>query len=174
MSEKIPKTNIPVVSAIIERTHNGVTQVLIQTRWKPERDPVYSGTLEIPAGWIDEYENVYDALKREVQEETGLIITKIKPDKQTSFQSTDKNDTSFAFIPFCCNQQLKGGKPWIGFVFLCEVEDEEPTPQESEVKNIQWIDKEKFRKIFIEKPNSIFTFQLGVLDYYFSNTQHEN
>lgn len=170
MSEDVLKINIPVVSAIIERVHNGVTQVLIQTRWKPESDPIYSGTLEIPAGWIDEYENVYDALKREVLEETGLVITKIKPDRQTSLHNTAKDDTSFAFLPFCCQQQLKGGKPWVGFVFLCEVRDTEPAAQETEVKDIQWMDKDELRRIFNENPDSIFTLQLGVLDYYFSNT----
>ena len=170
MSIQIPKTNIPVVSAIVERVHNGVTQVLVQTRWKPESDPVYSGTLEIPAGWVDEYENVYDALKREVLEETGLVITRIKPDRHTAIHGTQKNDASFAFLPFCCQQQLKGGKLWIGFVFLCEVEDTEPVAQGTEVKDIRWMSKDELRKIFEESPDSIFTLQLGVLDYYFSNT----
>ncbi len=50
--------NVPVVSALIEREHEGEKQLLIQTRWKPERDPAYSGTLEIPAGWMKVYENV--------------------------------------------------------------------------------------------------------------------
>ena len=40
--------NVPIVSAIIEREHNGEKEILVQTRWKPERDPLYSGTLEIP------------------------------------------------------------------------------------------------------------------------------
>jgi len=169
MSQSI-KTNFPVVSAIIERNHHGVTQVLIQTRWKPQSDPIYSGTLEIPAGWIDEYENVYDALRREVLEETGLVIKKIKSDSQTNLHSTMKNDASFAFRPFCCQQQVKGGKPWIGFVFLCEVEDGDPVPQESEVKDIRWMDKDEFKKMFTEHPELIFTLQLGALEYYFLNT----
>ena len=42
--------NLPIVSAIIEREHNGEQEILVQTRWKPERDPLYSGALEIPAG----------------------------------------------------------------------------------------------------------------------------
>jgi 8-oxo-dGTP pyrophosphatase MutT (NUDIX family) len=166
------KTNpsLPVVSAIIERVHDGKKQVLIQTRWKPERDPIYSGTLEIAAGVIDEYENVYDALKREVFEETGLTITKLTPDDQTKIYSTDKSDASFGFMPFCCHQQLKNGRPWIGFAFLCEVEDTEPKPQQEEVKDIKWIDKEELRKIFTETPEKIFALQLGVLDYYFKLT----
>ena len=168
MSElQLYKTNLPVVSALIERVHDGKTQILVQTRWKPERDPVYSGTLEIAAGVIDEYENVYDALRREVLEETGLKITKIWPDSKTKTYTTDRDDGSFGFAPFCCYQQIKNGRPWIGFAFLCEVEDKEPTAQAEEVKDIRWMDKEELREIFQKHPEQIFTLQLGVLDYYF-------
>jgi hypothetical protein len=41
--------NGAVVSVIIERERDGDVEVLLQTRWKPDHDPVYSGTLEIPA-----------------------------------------------------------------------------------------------------------------------------
>lgn len=159
------KINIPVVSAIIERVHDGETEILIQTRWKPGRDSEYSGTLEIPAGWIEEYENVYDALKREVKEETGLDIINIKPDTKTKTHSPNQ-DSSFAFVPFCCQQQLKGGKPWIGFVFVCEVANTEPVAQAEEVKDIRWIKKTELREIVNNNPEKIFTLQLGVLDYY--------
>lgn len=159
------KTNIPVVSAIIERIRNGQTEILIQTRWKPSRDPVYSGTFEIPAGWVDYYESVYDALKREVKEEAGLTVIKIKPDIKTKVHSP-KDDGAFAFMPFCCQQQIKGGRPWVGFVFLCEVEDAEPVPQETEVKDIHWITKAELKRLFTEEPNKFFTLQLPVIDYY--------
>jgi 8-oxo-dGTP pyrophosphatase MutT (NUDIX family) len=169
MSQEV-KTNIPVVSAIIERVHNGKTQVLVQTRWKPDTDPLYSGTLEIPAGWIDRYENVYDALRREVKEETGLTITKIKPDTKTQIFETSKDDASFAFIPFCCQQQLRSGSPWIGFVFLCEVEDTEPIAQVGEVRDVRWVDKSDLRVMLAETPDKFFTLQLGALHFYFSAT----
>ena len=157
---------IPVVSAIVERMKDGEKEILIQTRWKPERDPEYSGTIEIPAGWIERYENVYDAIKREVFEETGLKVKTISPDIQTSLHSP-RDDANFAFVPFCCQQQLRGGKPWIGFVFLCEVEDGEPREQESETRNVRWIKVSELKKIFDETPEQIFTLQLGVLEYYF-------
>lgn len=156
---------IPVVSAIIERSNSGEIEILVQTRWKPERDPTYSGTLEIPAGWIDRYENVFDALKREVLEETGLRVIKIKPDIKTKTFSP-RDDENFSFVPFCCQQQTKGGKPWIGFVFICEVEDKEPIPQENEVKDIRWIKKSVLKKMIDETPEKFFTLQLGPLDYY--------
>lgn len=159
--------NIPVVSAIIERVHNCETEILVQTRWQLKGDPEYSGTLEIPAGWVDKYENVYGALRREVLEETGLEVLKIKPDIKTKVHSP-KNDGSFAFVPFCCQQQIKGGKPWIGFVFICEVEDKKPTSQAEEVKDVRWMRKSELKKIFNETPEKIFTLQLGVFDYYFN------
>src|SRR5438552_14767154 len=97
-------------------------EILVQTRWKPERDPLYSGTLEIPAGGMHVYENVYDAVKREVLEETGLRVTSFSPDIRTKTYAP-KDDDCFAFVPFCCQQQLKGGLPRVGFVFLCQVEE---------------------------------------------------
>jgi len=96
--------NLPIVSAIIEREHNGEKEILVQTRWKPERDPLYSGTLEIPAGGMHVYENVYDAVKREVLEETGLRVTSFYPDIRTKTYAP-KDDDCFAFVPFCCQQQ---------------------------------------------------------------------
>ncbi|HEX9153364.1 MAG TPA: NUDIX domain-containing protein, partial [Candidatus Saccharimonadales bacterium] len=63
-----PQRSCAVVSAIIEKTENGKHYVFMQTRWKPKASPTYLGVLEIPAGGIDGYENVYEAVKREVHE----------------------------------------------------------------------------------------------------------
>jgi 8-oxo-dGTP pyrophosphatase MutT (NUDIX family) len=157
--------NGTVVSAIIEREHNGEIEVLVQTRWKPKKDPVYSGTLEIPAGGIESYENIYEAAKREVWEETGLKVTSFYPDIQTAIYAP-RDDDCFAFVPFCCQQQLKGGIPRIGIVFVCHVEDAEPKPELREVSEIHWIKVAELREIIEEHPESIFTLQLPVLDYY--------
>jgi 8-oxo-dGTP pyrophosphatase MutT (NUDIX family) len=162
--------NVPIVSAIIEREHNGEKEILVQTRWKPERDPLYSGTLEIPAGGMHVYENVYDAVKREVLEETGLRVTRFYPDIRTKTHAP-KDDDCFAFVPFCCQQQLKGGLPRVGFVFLCQVEDAEPVPQHEEVRDIRWMTVSELRKIFEDTPKKIFTLQLGVLEYYLQHTR---
>ena len=78
---------VPIVSAIIERQRDGEIEVLVQTRWKPDKDPKYSGTLEIPAGGIGPFENIYDALRREVFEETGLNVIGFRPDTQTKLHS---------------------------------------------------------------------------------------
>ena len=156
--------NVPIVSAIIEREHNGEKEILVQTRWKPERDPLYSGTLEIPAGGMHVYENVYDAVKREVLEETGLRVTSFYPDIRTKTYAPKM--TTACLCPLRCQQQLKGGLPRVGFVFLCQVEDAEPVPQHDEVRDIRWMTVSELWKMFEETPEQIFTLQLGVLEYY--------
>jgi 8-oxo-dGTP diphosphatase len=156
-----------VISAIIERERDGDLEILVQTRWKPERDPVYSGTLEIPAGGINRYENVYDALKREVLEETGLRVLKIKPDIRTEIFSP-REDGAFAFVPFCCQQQTKGGASRVGFVFICEVESEAPVANNDETRDIRWMKIASLKRLIEETPEQIFTFQLPVLSYYLS------
>jgi SAM-dependent methyltransferase len=77
------KLAIPYVGAIVERNHNGVKELLLQTRWKPHADPLYSGTFEFPAGVLDKpYESVYDTVAREIKEETGLTLKSIQSKRQ--------------------------------------------------------------------------------------------
>lgn len=157
--------NIPIVSAIIERMgKNGQKEVLVQTRWKPGVSE-YSWTMEIPAGWIERYENVYDALKREVQEETGLNIIKFTPDICTSVHSIS-GDGAFAFKSFCCQQQLKWGLPWMGFVFICEVEEGELKSQESESRDVRWISISDLAQLVYHERTKIFILQIGPLELY--------
>jgi 8-oxo-dGTP pyrophosphatase MutT (NUDIX family) len=154
-----------LVSAIVEREHDGEIEVLIQTRWKPDRDPVYSGTLEIPAGGIRSYENIYEAARREVEEETGLRVTSFYPDIQTQTYAP-RDDDCFAFVPFCCQQQLKGGIPRLGIVFVCRVEDDELRPEVGAVRDISWLQLAELGQIIERQPERVFTLQLPVLDYY--------
>jgi 8-oxo-dGTP pyrophosphatase MutT (NUDIX family) len=157
--------NGTVVSVISERERDGDIEVLLQTRWKPKRDPVYSGTLEIPAGGIQAYENIYAAARREVWEETGLRVTSFDPNIHTPTYAR-REDDCFAFVPFCCQQQLKGGIPRIGVVFICRVEEAEVKPKEGEVRQPFWVKLDSLRDIVERQPERIFTLQLPVLKYY--------
>ncbi len=161
---------LPYVGAIIEKVSPSGVELLIQTRWKPERDPLYSGTFEFPAGVMDKpFENVYETLKREIREETGLNLLKIKNDSRTREYTTNRDDLSFGFKPFCCTQQLKNGKPWVGFVFLCEVEDGDLVPQETEVKDLRWVKRSEMESIFNNTPEKIFSLELPAWEYYFNS-----
>lgn len=156
-----------VVSAIIEKVEDGKRYIFMQTRWKPQTSPTYLGVLEIPAGGIDGYENVYDAVKREVKEETGLEITKFIDDIQTSIMYARPGDASIAFRPFLCQQVLEtnGGLPWVGFVFRCEATGT-VSMQTSEAKDPRWVSVDELDKIIRTTPEKIFSLQLATLRYY--------
>ena len=93
-----------VVSALLERVNNDTKELFVQTRYKPQSSPTYLDTLEIPAGGVESYESVYDALKREVKEETGLDIIKIIDDESTGVMENRAGDKSMAFDRFCVNK----------------------------------------------------------------------
>lgn len=156
-----------IVSAILIRRRNGEVQVFIQTRWKPAVSPMYSGMLEIPAGAIDAYENIYDALRREVKEECGLEIVKIINDYQSSIVEPRLHDRSFVFRPFICQEVLEtnDGLPWIGFVFLCEVEGE-ASSDVSETRNPRWMSTAELAEVLKNSPEQIFPLQFPALKYF--------
>jgi 8-oxo-dGTP pyrophosphatase MutT (NUDIX family) len=157
---------IPVVSAIIERQREGLYEVLIQTRWKPTRDPVYSGLTEIPAGWIGPRENVIDALKREVLEETGLHISAVWPEQNPELDHRSHDDV-VGFTPFCCNQQLSGGLPWISLVFICQTSDTTPPrEQPEETRDPRWIPLSELQHLLHFSTDQFFPLHVGALYKY--------
>ncbi len=158
--------NIPIVSAIIERINNlWEKEILIQTRWKPWVSE-YSGSIEIQAWWIERYENVYNALVREIKEETWLNVLKIKPDIKSHTYNVS-NDWAFAFKSFCCQQQIKWWLPWIWFVFICEVEKWGIAKnQESENKDLRWINIKHLADLVFYNHEKLFTLQIWVLQLY--------
>lgn len=170
------KGAIPYVGAIVERDNKGLKEVLLQIRWKPQADPLYSGTLEFPAGVLDKpYENVFEAVAREIKEETGLILKTINGESKTNVFSPNGEDKIFAFKPFCCTQQLASGKPWIGFVFICEVQDGEPKSQLSEAKDVKWVSVEDVKELLKNSPAKFFGLELPAWEYYFEhNVRKQN
>lgn len=159
--------NSIMVSALIEReTINGI-EILLQTR-SNTNDSVYFGTLEVPAGHIDKFENVYETVKREVLEETGLTVTEFLDDYKTEEFSTKENDAAFAFQPFICQQYLRGpGWSWIGFTFRCHASGT-LKEQIGESSKHRWVHIAQVKKMLEENPNQFFTLQLPLLKYYIS------
>lgn len=173
MTTENPKPRA-VVSAIIEKVEEGTRYIFMQTRWKPQASPTYLGVLEIPAGGIDSYENVYDAVRREVREETGLEITEFIDDVCTPAMESRPGDTSIAFRPFLCQQvlQTNGGLPWVGFVFRCRAEGEiimEPT----EAKDPRWVTIDELDEMLTQTPEKVFSLQLATLRYYVDTVRAE-
>jgi len=163
--------NRAVVSAIIERKELEQRLVYVQTRWKPKSSPTYSGLLEIPAGGINDFEHVSEALSREVFEETGLKVVKINGGFVGDIQENIPGSRAIVFQPYVCQQVLmgQGALSWLGFVFRCEVEGN-VVVNDKEAKDPQWISLTDLKKQLKEKPESFFPLQYPVLKYYVENS----
>lgn len=75
---------IPAVGAIIVKKVEDEEYILVQDRKKNNGDGM-DGLLEIPAGKVREYENIFESLRREVKEETGLQLTSIRGEDESCF-----------------------------------------------------------------------------------------
>ena len=157
------KFTVPCVAAIIEKITNNEKYILIQTRQK-EDGAETNEMLELPDGKIREYENIFETLRREVKEETGLSITKILgEDNQIS--NFIKGNEVISYTPYCITQNLSGAYSIILNTFLCEAKGELLT-ETNESQNIHWIKIKELKKILKNNPEKIFLFHINALQKY--------
>ncbi len=154
---------IPAVGAIIVKHVGNEEYILIQTREKNSCDGT-DGLLEIPAGKIREYENIFEALKREVWEETGLHITKIQGEEECNFLDVEGNKT-IRFNPYCVTQNLSGAYSLILSTFLCEAEGE-LLEKTNETENIRWMKCDELKAVVVNHPEKIFLMHVNALRKY--------
>ena len=158
------KFAIPCVAAIIEKIVNNKKYILIQTRQK-EDGAETNGMLEVPAGKIREYENIFRALRREVKEETGLTITKILGEDRQISNLIDGNEV-ISYTPYCVTQNLSGAYSIILNTFLCGEAEGELLTETNESQNIHWIKIEELKKILKNNPEKIFLLHINALQKY--------
>lgn len=156
---------IPFVAAIIESEIGGKKHILLQTRWKFSISPKYSGLYELPGGAVEAGENVYDALKREVKEETNLDVKRIVNLKVTDDMSNIDGDSAFGFSPFCCTQMTRPIY-FMGIFFVCEVENGTPIAGKDEVKDPKWVSIEELANMLKKERKKFFTPHLPALEMY--------
>ncbi|WP_041139499.1 NUDIX hydrolase [Beduini massiliensis] len=154
MKEHFAKT---AVAAIIERTIENQPYILMQERQK-ENDLNTNGLIEIAAGKVREYENVFDALKREVYEETGLTITNIIDQEQSEYAG-NQTASVMGFTPFYITQNLDGIYSLIVMTFICEAEGQ-IAENTNETINIRWVTLEEAEGILLKSPEKIFPLHL--------------
>lgn len=154
---------IPCVGAIISREIDGQRHILIQERRK-ESGGIENGLLELAAGKVREYENVFDALRREVHEETGLRVTRILSEDQRTVRTVNGYEV-MSFTPFCTTQNLSGGYSIILHTFVCEAAGIllEGT---TETANIRWISTDDCRAILRQRPTKFYPLHLNALAKY--------
>ncbi len=157
------KFAIPCVAAIIEKCDNGKRYILMQRRYK-KYDKNTNGLLEIPAGKIREYENIFVALKREIKEETGLDITYISGEKNAIIENVNGNSL-ISFKPYLVSQNLSGAYSIIVNTFLCKATGG-LLSKSNESLDIHWVSTEELRDIVYNKQEELFIMHVNVLKKY--------
>lgn len=154
---------IPCVGAIITRLVRGVRCLLIQERRKSGAG-IENGMMEVAAGKVREYENVFDALRREVAEETGLRLTRIAGE-DTAITRTVNGYAVMSYTPFCTTQNLSAGYSIILHSFLCEAEGE-LLPQTDETRNLRWLPLDECRAHLQTRPEDFYPLHINALNMY--------
>lgn len=107
--------------AIDERQNGGETEIVIQTRNKPNE----AAQFELPGGQVEKFESLTAALRREVKEETGLDVTTVEGE-ETRIDTGDINPNFVVECvrPFAAYQTVKGSFDSVGYYFRCQAEGE--------------------------------------------------
>lgn len=154
---------VPGVGGIIEKNIDGEDYILMQKRCKKDAPSEY-GLLEIPAGKIREFENIFECLKREIKEETGLDVIHISGEHESSI--IKKNEyTVLSYEPFCCAQNIEGKYPIIVQIFICQVKGKCLT-ETNESRNIHWVSLSELKVLIQEKNGTLYPMHIKTLEKY--------
>ena len=156
------KFSIPGAGGIVISERFGEPHILMQTRCK-EDAPSENGLIEIPAGKVRAFESIFDTLKREIKEETGLTVTKILGEDSSPVYEAGEYRV-INFTPFSCAQNVAGKYPIMVFVFLCHVEGELMACSD-EAKNYQWVPVSKL-KTMLKEPGQLYPMHVDTLHRY--------
>lgn len=153
----------PAVSAIIEKIEDGTRYILLQRRQKESSDGS-NGLIEVVGGKIREYENIFDALRREVREETGLYITEILGEKER--REVEVNGARvISFEAFCTVQNLSGVYSLMMQTFICRAKGE-LVCSTNETVDVHWERAEVIRTMLETEPQKIFPLDILPLKKY--------
>lgn len=155
--------SIPGVRGIIERRIDGVDYILIQERFK-EDAPAENGLIEIPAGKIRRYENIFDCLRREIKEETGLRVVQIQGE-QEALVSVMNGYTVINYTPFNSSQNVEGYYPIMVQTFICTAEGELLTSS-NETQNLRWISLQELSTLLEANQGSFYPMHIVTLKKY--------
>ncbi len=154
---------IPGAGGIIRRFQEGEEWILLQERDKAGA-PGETGLIEIPAGKIRALENIYDCLRREIQEETGLTVQWIQGESESRRVVINGYDV-LSYAPYASSQNLLGAYPIMVQTFICEVEGEAATGSD-ESREIRWLRLSELARMLNAEPGRFYPMHLSALQRY--------
>jgi len=155
--------SIPGAGGIIVKEIDCAKYILLQTRVKPNAQ-CEDGLLEIPAGKIQEFESIFEALKREIKEETGLDVTEIQGENLSTIYEGNSYKV-INFMPFSCSQNLAENYPIMVFVFICKVKGE-LLPFSDEANNYKWTPISEIKRLLTDSPEVFYPMHIDTLRKY--------
>lgn len=156
----------PAAGGIIEKIVDGEVLVLLQERCKGNNRE--DGLLEIPAGKIREFENIYDCLRREIFEETGLEVTYIQGEEESVIVEHNGYKV-LNYIPFSCSQNVEGDYPIMVQVFICRASGKE-VDVSNESRNLRWVSLNDLRDMLIDE-ESFYPMHVSTLKKYLKSKE---
>lgn len=146
--------------AIIERDSSSGIEIVLQTRYKPDEG---KKSIELPGGRVEEFESLVAALKREVQEETGLTLTRVQGADAKVISQTQGTEVE-CVQPFAVYQTMKGPVDSMGIYFRCQAEgnllyigDDTMYPQWVSIKQIAaWVKLDSGKFSWIDHAGLLF------------------
>lgn len=154
---------IPGVGGIIENTIDGKACLLLQRRCKDKSSFEY-GMLEIPAGKVRAFENVFDCLRREVYEETGLNVVHIEGESESQILEHEGYKV-LNYTPFASAQNLEGQYPIMVQVFICRAQGD-LIQGSNESKDLKWVSLEALGILLSEAPETFYPMHVATLRAY--------
>lgn len=128
------------VRGIIERNSPNGTEIVIQKRVKSNENKT---PYELPGGWLEQFESFLDGLKREVNEEIGLHITKILGE-ETKIETNDEDSNVEALKHFAIYQTTNGPVDSMGVYFRCQASGD-LVREGDDTEDIKWISVDELR-----------------------------